>query len=693
MTTRNFLVELGTEELPPTQLKKLSDAFTAGIEDGLKEAGLSDSKDHGGIEVVSFASPRRLAVVVNNLAEKQDDRDDVLWGPPAKIAFDADGKPTKAAEGFAKKAGIDLADATEENGKLKVSRRIEGKATTELLEGIVQTSLDKLPIAKRMRWGSSRNEFVRPVQWLVMLFGEQVVEAEILGAKAGNQSRGHRFHANKEITINSSADYQQAMRDAFVIVDYNERKELIRNQVTAKGQELGGVTVIDEDLLDEVTGLNEWPTALAGNFDEDFLRVPSEALVSSMKEHQKYFHVVDASGTLKPVFITLTNIESKDPKQVIEGNEKVIRPRLADAAFFWDTDRKKTLESRYQKLDTIVWVNKLGTLKAKTDRIGALADKVATAIGADNALAQRAAKLCKTDLLTDMVYEFTDLQGIAGTYYAQGDGEHADVCAAMQEQYMPAFAGDELPSTQAGLCVALADRIDSLVGLFGLGQIPTGSKDPFALRRASLGVLRILVEKEIDIDLGQLIDWALENNWETAPKAETKATLIEYMLDRFSAWYKDEGISVEVFQSVRALNLSNALDINNRVQAVNSFSAMEEAQALAAANKRVSNILAKNGGEAVVANVNAGLLSEDAEKVLAAQVAEKQTDVQPLLADAKYKEALASLAGLRDAVDAFFDNVMVMADDEAVKNNRLALLKQLQDLFLAIADISLLQQG
>ena len=696
MTARNFIVELGTEELPPTQLKKLSDAFTAGIEDGLKEAGLAN-----GIEVVSFASPRRLAVVINNLTEKQDDRDDVLWGPPANIAFDADGKPTKAAEGFAKKAGIDLADATEENGKLKVSRRIEGKATTELLEGIVQSSLDKLPIAKRMRWGSSRNEFVRPVQWLVMLFGDQIVEAEILGAKAGNLSRGHRFHANKEITINSSSDYQQAMRDAFVIVDYNERKELIRNQVTTKGEELGGVAIIDENLLDEVTGLNEWPSALAGNFDEDFLRVPSEALVSSMKEHQKYFHVEDKNGKLLPNFITLTNIESKDPQQVIEGNEKVIRPRLADAAFFWDTDRKKTLESRYEKLDTIVWVNKLGTLKAKTDRIAALADKVATAIGADNALAQRAAKLCKTDLLTDMVYEFTDLQGIAGTYYAQHDGEHADVAAAMQEQYMPAFAGDELPSTQAGLCVALADRIDSLVGLFGLGQIPTGSKDPFALRRASLGVLRILVEKEIDIDLGQLIDWAQDSYKELKAEdliapgklKESKASLIEYMLERFSAWYKDEGISAEVFQSVRALGVTNALDINNRVQAVNSFSAMEEAQALAAANKRVSNILAKNGGEAVTADVNASLLAEDAEKVLAAQVAEKQTEVQPLLTDAKYKEALASLAGLRNAVDAFFDNVMVMADDEAVKNNRLALLKQLQGLFIAIADISLLQQG
>lgn len=685
MNTKHFLVELGTEELPPTQLKKLSEAFTAGIEAGLNEAGLAT-----GINLKSYASPRRLAVIVENLAEKQDDRDDVLWGPPANIAFDTDGKPTKAAEGFAKKAGIDLADATQENGKLKVSRRIEGQATSTLLEGIVKASLDKLPIAKRMRWGASRNEFVRPVQWLVMLFGNELVEAEILGAKAGKLSRGHRFHANSEITINSSDDYQQALRDAYVIADYDERKALIREQVTAKGAELGGVAVIDEDLLDEVTGLNEWPTALAGKFDEDFLRVPSEALISSMKEHQKYFHVEGPEGKLLPFFITLTNIESKDPQQVIEGNEKVIRPRLADAAFFWDTDRKQTLESRYDKLDTIVWVNKLGTLKAKADRIAGLADKIAEAIGADQALAQRAAKLCKTDLLTDMVYEFTDLQGLAGQYYAEHDGEAPQVCAAMIEQYMPAFAGDALPETQTGLCIALADRVDSLVGLFGLGQIPSGSKDPFALRRASLGVLRILVEKQIGIDLAQLIDWSLESNWETAPKAEAKASLLDYMLERFSAWYKDEGIAVEVFQAVRVLGLSNALDINNRVQAVNKFSSMDEAQALAAANKRVSNILAKNGGDAVVAEINDALLVEDAEKVLAAQLADKRVEVEPLLAQAQYQEALASLASLRGAVDAFFDDVMVMADDEAIKNNRLALLKQLQGLFIAIADISVL---
>lgn len=693
--TKDFLVELGTEELPPTQLKKLSDAFTQGIEAGLAEAGLSSSAE-GDIDVISYAAPRRLAVIVKNLATKQEDRDEVIFGPPANIAFDADGNPTKAALGFAKKSGASVEDLSEENGKLKISRRIEGEETQALLAGIIQSSLEKLPIAKRMRWGSSRIEFVRPVQWLIMLFGNDIVKGEVLGLTAGNTSRGHRFHANKEITISSPADYQETMRAAFVIVDYNERKESIRTQVKAKGIEVGGIASIDEDLLDEVTGLNEWPTALAGNFDEDFLRVPSEALISSMKEHQKYFHVEDAKGGLKPIFITLTNIESKDPIQVIEGNEKVIRPRLADAAFFWDTDRKNTLESRYEKLDTVVWVNKLGTLKDKTDRVEILAGKIASAIGADTSqvtTVQRAAKLSKTDLLTDMVYEFTDLQGIAGTYYAQGDGEHADVCAAMQEQYMPAFSGDELPSTQAGICVALADRIDSLVGLFGLGQIPTGSKDPFALRRASLGVLRILVEKNINIDLSTLLDWGIESVWETIPKAETKNTLTEYMLDRFSAWYKDQGIATEVFQSVRALGISNALDINDRVQAVNAFSSMDEAQALAAANKRVSNILAKNGGESVSADINTSLLTEAAEKVLAQQISDKKTHVEPLLEKAQYKDALAALADLRTAVDAFFDNVMVMADDNATKNNRLALLKQLQGLFIAIADISLLQQS
>ncbi len=690
MSTRDFLVELGTEELPPKALKKLSAAFTSGVEQGLRDLGLNFG------DVVSFAAPRRLAIQITALEEQQADQEEVLYGPPAKIAFDADGNPTKAALGFAARAGADASelktapDSDKKNaGKLMLERTIKGKQTTELLAGIVQNSLDKLPIAKRMRWGASRIEFVRPVQWLVMLFGNDVVDAEVLGMKAGNQSKGHRFHAPGQITINNPSEYEAKLREAYVMASFAERGALIEKQVTAEGKKLGGDAIIDADLLDEVTALNEWPVALAGSFDEDFLRVPPEALVSSMKEHQKYFHVMK-DGQLLPNFITIANIESTDPAQVISGNEKVIRPRLADAAFFWDTDRKQPLESRFDKLKSVVWVNGLGTVADKAQRIGKLAGRLADEIGADKALTDRAAQLCKNDLVSNMVYEFADLQGLAGKYYAEHDGEPADVAAAMVEQYMPAFAGDELPTTQTGTLIALADRLDSLVGLFGTGQIPTGSKDPFALRRASLGVLRLLVEKEINIDLGTLIDWTIDSDWATQPNADTKATLTEYLLDRFSAWYQDENIPTGVFQSVRALGITNALDINRRVQAVHQFNQLDAAEALAAANKRVSNILAKNGGDNFEATVNADLLQQAEEKTLAQEVAAKQQTLEPLMANSDYSAALNELAGLRTAVDAFFDNVMVMADDDAVKNNRLALLKQLQGLFIGIADISVL---
>ena len=684
MTTRDFLVELGTEELPPKALKKLSQAFADGIEQGLAEANLSGSK----IEL--FAAPRRLAVRIADLPEKQEDKEEVVYGPPAKIGFDEDGKPTKAAEGFAKRSGVDVSEIkTGDNGKLMIELSIKGQATTSLLADIVQSSLDKLPIPKRMRWGASRTEFVRPVHWLVMLFGNDIVDGEVLGLKAGNTSRGHRFHAPDDIHIESPAAYEEALRGAFVMASFEERQALIKEQVAAEGKKLNGEAVIDEDLLDEVTALNEWPVALAGNFEERFLDVPAEALISSMKEHQKYFHVVDSEGNLKPNFITIANIESKDPAQVIAGNEKVIRPRLADAAFFWETDRKQPLESRFDKLKSVVWVNKLGSIADKSERISALASKIANATGSDTALAERAAKLCKADLVTSMVYEFTDLQGLAGQYYAEKDGEHADVCAAMVEQYMPAFAGDQLPATATGTAIALADRLDSLVGLFGLGQIPTGTKDPFALRRASLGVLRILVEKKIDLDLNELIDWAIDNNWPVALKENTKATLVEYMLDRFSAWYQDENIPSEVFQAVRARGITKPLDINNRVHAVFGFSKLDAAQALAAANKRVSNILAK-AEQGVSDSVDASLLQEEAEKQLAAKVAEVSSALEPVFAASDYTQAMKTLAELREPVDQFFDQVMVMADDEAVKNNRLALLSQLRNLFLEVADISLL---
>ena len=691
--SRDFLVELGTEELPPKALKNLSAAFIQGIEDGLKDAGLSFG------DVVSFAAPRRLAVRIAALEEQQADKEETLYGPPANIAFDADGKPTKAATGFAERAGADASElqtAPESHGKnagkLMLQRIIKGKQTSELLGAIVQSSLDKLPIPKRMRWGASRVEFVRPVKWLVMLLGNDVVDAEVLGLKAGNTSRGHRFHAPGEIVINSPDEYESKLRAAYVMADFAERSALIKEQVTAEGKKLGGEAVIDDDLLNEVTALNEWPVALAGSFDEDFLRVPPEALISSMKEHQKYFHVMK-DGKLLPNFITIANIESKDPAQVISGNEKVIRPRLSDAAFFWDTDRKHPLASRFPKLENVVWVNGLGSIADKSRRISALATRIAEQLGADEVLVQRAAHLCKNDLVSSMVYEFTDLQGLAGKYYAEHDGEPAEVCAAMIEQYMPAFAGDALPETRTGALIALADRLDSLAGLFGIGQIPTGSKDPFALRRASLGVLRILVEKEIDIDLGTLLSWALAGYEEAEGvelKAGTRDTLTDYLLDRFSAWYQDENIPAGVFQAVRALNVTNALDINRRVQAVHQFSQLEAAEALAAANKRVSNILAKNGGDSVAAKVNTSLLSQAEEQALAEQVAAKQQAVEPLMAAGNYSAALTELSGLRSVVDAFFDHVMVMADDEAVKNNRLALLKQLQALFIGIADISVL---
>ena len=693
MNTQDFLVEIGTEELPPKALKKLANAFQSGVESHLQSKGLKFESSK------LFAAPRRIALRLKALQVQGEASKVEKLGPYSNVAFDADGNPTKAAEGFARANNISfdqVARTTDEKGeRLYYAQEVAGADASAELPTAVSDSLNKLPIAKRMRWGSSRIEFVRPVQWVLMLLDNKVVEANILGVQSNYFTKGHRFHANREIAITSPDAYESTLKEqGKVMVDYEERKALIREQVIAEGKKLGGEAVIDEDLLDEVTSLNEWPTALAGTFDELFLDIPSQALISSMKEHQKYFHVVNKNGDLLPNFITVCNIESKDPQQVIHGNEKVIRPRLADAKFFWDTDRKVSLESRFEKLDTVVWVQKLGTLKDKAIRLSSLSGKIANAIGGDKALAERASKLCKTDLLSDMVLEFSDLQGLAGSYYAEHDGEHADVCAAMVEQYKPAFSGDDLPTTQTGLALALADRLDSLVGLFGIGQIPTGGKDPFALRRASLGVLRLLVEKDINIDISTLIDWAIgsseENNWPIELKDDTKSKLTEYMLDRFSAMYQDQYIPAVVFQAVRAKGITQPLDINKRVQAVFAFSKLDSAAALAAANKRVSNILAKNNALSDVKPVNEALLIEDAEKVLAKELASKATEVQAIFDKGDYAEYLTALTSLRSSIDAFFDNVMVMADDEAVKQNRLALLNQLRNLFLQVADISLL---
>jgi glycyl-tRNA synthetase beta chain len=685
---QDFLVELGTEELPPKALEGLSKAFTAGIESGLKAHNLP----FDGIE--PYAAPRRLAVVVKGLVDSTPVNDVVIWGPPAKIAFDADGQPTKAALAFASKNGIDPAALVAENDgkvdKLVFRTQAGGEPTTGLLEGIVDASLAKLPIPKRMRWGANRHEFVRPAHWLVMLYGDDIVDATVMGLQANRQTRGHRFHYNQILDIQSASEYADKLKNiAYVLADYDERKTLIRQQVEAEAEKLGGQAVLSIDLLNEVTALVEWPVALTGRFEERFLTVPAEALISSMKEHQKYFHVVDSEGKLMPYFITVANIESKDPAQVIDGNERVIRPRLSDAAFFFETDKKTTLESKRDRLKTIVFQAKLGTVFEKTERIANLAKAIAEKLNASTELAVRAGELCKSDLVSEMVYEFADMQGIAGYHYATHDGESGDVALAMNEHYMPRFAGDDLPSTVTGAVIALADRLDTLIGIFGIGEQPTGSKDPFALRRASVGVLRLLVEQERNLDLRELLTLAYQQ-YASLPEGEKVINdVLSYMLERFRAWYEEQTIPAAVFQSVSAKQLSQPLDIDQRVQAVNHFRQLSEADALAAANKRVANILAK-ADTAVSDSVTESLLQEDAEKALATAITQKQTAVEPLFAARDYKAALTELASLREVVDNFFDNVMVMADDTNLKNNRLALLQQLRGLFFEVADISYL---
>lgn len=689
MMSQSFLVEIGTEELPPKALKSLYLSFQQGIDDGLRAANLAAGVSH------AFAAPRRLAVLVENLAARQPDQAIEKLGPNVAAAFDKDGKVSKAAEGFARSCGVafeQLERVATDKGERLVWRSVQpGKSSAELLPGIVDTALEQLPIPKRMRWGARRAEFVRPVHWVVMLLGSEVLDAEILGIKAGRDSRGHRFHSNRPVAINSPAEYQLTLEnDAYVIADFNERRGRIRTQVEALGDKLGGRAVIDEDLLDEVTGLVEWPVALAGGFEQRFLAVPQEALISSMKEHQKYFHVVDANGRLMPHFITVSNIESREPDRVVAGNERVIRPRLSDAAFFYETDLKTPLHERREKLRTIVFQDKLGTVFDKTERIAALAAHIAAQIGGDTDWAARAGRLSKADLVTGMVGEFDDMQGIAGEYYARHDGEPAEVAQAIREQYLPRFAGDELPATATGVSVALADRFDTLVGIFGIGQPPTGSKDPFGLRRAALGILRMIVEKGFDLDLRDCLTQAQRQYPQFADQADLVDKVLAYMLERFRAWFEDENIPAEVFMAVSAKNLSRPLDINQRVQAVFRFSLLPEAAALASANKRVSNILAKRADQGALPALDDALLVEPAERELARQVAAQAQQVQPLFAARKYREGLEQLAGLREAVDRFFDNVLVMAEEDAVRNNRLALLEQLRGLFLEVADISVL---
>ncbi|WP_304526469.1 glycine--tRNA ligase subunit beta [Halomonas sp. I5-271120] len=688
MATDTFLIELGVEELPPSAIDSLSDALAKSLRQGLTEADVSFA------EVRAYGTPRRLAVQIDALADKQPDREVERRGPALAAAF-KDGVATKAAEGFARSCGVSVDDLihleTPKGTWLGYREQQQGEAVTTLLPAIVSKAIDGLPVPKNMRWGSSRIEFSRPVHWLVMLYGREVVEANVLGLTAGRTTYGHRFHAPEAIALTHADDYLGALENAYVLADRDRRRERIREQVLAEAECLDAEAVIDEDLLVEVSGLVEWPVALTGSFDERFLEVPPECLISSMKANQKYFHLLDADGRLKPLFITIANIESRDPQQVIEGNEKVIRPRLADAAFFYDIDRKTPLAARREGLGSVVFQQQLGTLADKATRSVPVARFIADHIGGNAEHAQRATELAKCDLVTEMVLEFPELQGIMGCYYARQDGEAEDVAQALYEQYLPRFASDVIPQTRTGQALALADRLDTLTGIFGIGARPTGAKDPFALRRAAIGVLNILIKGELDLDLRELLELAAAQH-SGLPKAEGLVDeVFDYMLDRFRAWTQDEGIAVEVYLAVRARPVTKPLDFARRVQAVHAFSQREEAAALAAANKRVANILAKQEHDGST-HVDTHLLTEAAEHALAEALEARRVAVTPLFAEARYAEALDALSSLREPVDRFFDEVMVMAEDDDVRRNRLALLANLQALFLGVADIAELQQ-
>ena len=689
MSAENLLVEIGTEELPPKSLRKLAEAFAANLTAELESLELA----HQGVSW--YASPRRLGLQVKALDAKQQDKEVEKRGPATKAAFDAEGNPTKAAMGWARGCGIEVKDAqtleTDKGAWLLHIAKVAGQETKLLMADAISKALAKLPIPKPMRWGANKTQFIRPVHTVTILLGSELIEGEILGKQVSNQLQGHRFHHPEKISINHADDVFDVLKSAYVIADYEQRKAQIRAQIEDAAKAVNAVVAMDEDLLEEVTSLVEWPVTLTATFEEAFLDVPAEALIYTMKDDQKYFPLLDQNGKLLNKFLFVSNIESKDPSVVISGNEKVVRPRLADAQFFFETDKKKTLESRLESLDSVLFQKQLGTLKDKSQRISELAGYIAEQLGADKALAARAGLLSKTDLMTEMVMEFTDVQGVMGMHYARHDGEAEDVAVAQNEQYMPRFAGDNLPTSLISCAVAIADKFDTLVGIFGIGQAPKGDKDPFALRRAAIGALRIMVEKQLPLDILDLVAKSQTLFGEKLTNLNVSTDVFEFMLGRFRAWYQDEGIEVDVIQAVLARRPTKPVDFDRRVKAVSHFRTLDAAESLAAANKRVSNILAKNN-ITTQGDVEQSLLSDDAEKVLATQVAKFATDLAPLYSDGNYQEALSQLAGIRDSVDNFFDNVMVMADDEAVKQNRLALLSQLSGLFLEIADISVLQK-
>ena len=692
MRTENCLVELGTEELPPKALKSLGEAFATQFEAALTQADLSFDS------VSWFAAPRRLAVYVSGLAEGQADKVVEKRGPAVSAAFDADGNPTKAAQGWARGNGIDVADAerlvTDKGEWLLHKAHVPGQSVAELLEGLINQAVSKLPIPKPMRWGNYNTQFIRPVHTLCVLYGSEVVNVSVLGLTSGRVVQGHRFHGEGRFELDHADNYASALEQQYVLADFEARKDKVRQQLEDAAQSLSLKPDYNEDLLEEIASLVEWPVVLQAGFDESFLAVPKEALIYTMKDDQKYVPLLDSDGALSNTFLFVTNIESRDASQVISGNEKVIRPRLADAEFFFNSDKKTTLESRLESLETVLFQKQLGTLKEKSERISALSAFIASQIDANETQAARAGLLAKTDLMSNMVMEFPDVQGVMGKYYALNDGEDAPVAEALYEQYMPRFAGDALPSSGVSASVALADKLDTLVGIFGIGQLPKGDKDPFALRRAAIGVLRIVTELSLPLDLETLVSKAIDVYGDKLTNAETQAQVVDFVLGRFTALLQDQAIAIDVIQAVAARRPTKPADYLARVHAVDKFRALEEAEALAAANKRVANILAKQNVEVTdTVNIDESLLAEEAEKALYVELKAAQKEVDIAVPSQDYTRILTALATLRNVIDNFFDNVMVMADDEAVKNNRLALLSLLRQLFLTTADISILAKS
>ncbi|MBT8135632.1 MAG: glycine--tRNA ligase subunit beta [Gammaproteobacteria bacterium] len=691
--TQDFLVEIGTEELPPRALRRLSEVFGTQIRTGLDEAGLA----YG--DVALFATPRRLAVQVAKLQARQEDRKTESRGPPVKIAFDDAGEPTRAALAFAGKCGVgvgDLEQVETAKGAWLMHRGTEtGQPAEKLLPAIVMTALEKLPIPKRMRWGAREAEFVRPVHWIVMLLGSQVVPARLFELDSDRYTRGHRFHAPDAIEISRPSDYSEKLQQrGHVLPDFSVRRERIETDVQQAAAQAGGQPVSDAALLDEVTALVEWPVAVSATFDERFLELPEEVLIETLQAHQRYFPIRGKDGLL-PEFVTVSNIESKDPDQVRSGNERVVRPRLADAAFFWDSDRRTPLAERTAALAGVVFQKKLGTLKDKASRVEQLTQVLADPMGADRKLCARAATLGKCDLLTDMVGEFPSLQGTMGRYYATHDGETEEVAVALEEQYLPRFAGDLLPSTATGAVLSAAEKLDTLAGIFAIGQRPTGTRDPFALRRSALGLLRLLIEKQYDADVPALIHVALDLQPVDTDRQAMSEEIYTWLLERLRSYYLDDpdaGITVQMFDAVAARRPASPLDFHQRLQAVRSFSQLDAAEALAAANKRIANIL-RSADDDIPPAAQADLLHEAAEKALHSELERMHGEVMPLLSSRKYADALTRLAALRPAVDHFFDDVLVMAEDKEVRRNRLALLSQLRSLFLHTADLSRLQVG